>query len=184
MNSNIKLIKDLPENTTERDQISQLVEAINALPEGNGRFVLFKTLEGYSSKEIADMMLERQGIIMAPANIDTIRSRTARRLRESIAPAKRAPVAYEEWDSLNGDSDYSFNVSPSKPLAKEIKPKEKKRRISIFKWDKKLASWGGDLYDLIDDEESTGKSKVKDTTSKFEFTIMATLRPLLNGVFG
>ena len=70
-----------------------LVDAINSHPDKNSRYVLLKTVEGYKSKEIAEMLTRRrqeEGTLekdktLTPAYIDTIRSRTLKSLRRTMS---------------------------------------------------------------------------------------------------
>jgi len=81
----ISTVRDLPcDDDSEREQMAQLLEIINAWPDETARFILFKTIEGYSSKDIAGMLSERRGEGVSPANVDTIRSRTYRKIRQQI----------------------------------------------------------------------------------------------------
>ena len=81
----IDTVHDLPcEDDYEREQMGRLLELINAYPDETARFILFKTIEGYSSKEIAIQLTAMRGTEVKPSYVDTLRSRTYRKLRSQV----------------------------------------------------------------------------------------------------
>lgn len=72
------------EDDYEREQMLRLLELINEFPHEKTRFVLFKTLEGYSSKEIAAMLAAQSGKEIKPSYVDTLRSRAYSTLRAQV----------------------------------------------------------------------------------------------------
>ena len=127
----ISTVRDLPcEDEYEREQMAQLLEIINAWPDETARFILFKTIEGYSSKDIARLLSERRGEKVGPANVDTIRSRTYRKIRQQIERTERrilsagAPkmamreMCYDEMVPCESapapvSMDYRFTILPA-----------------------------------------------------------------------
>jgi len=92
----IDTVRDLPcDDEYEREQMAHLLEIINAWPDETARFILFKTIEGYSSKDIAGMLSERKGEAVTPANVDTIRSRTYKKIRRQIERSEERTFAAE-----------------------------------------------------------------------------------------
>ena len=127
----IKTVNDLPcEDEYERERLEELLEIINAWPDETARFILFKTIEGYSSKDIALLLSERKGETVTPANVDTIRSRTYKKIRRQIERseertfAAEAPkmamreVLYEEMVTYDAmpvpvSLDYRYTILPA-----------------------------------------------------------------------
>lgn len=80
--------------------LRDLGEIINSYPDADVRFVLFKTIEGYRSKEIAKMLSRirhEQGKLdeaeeLKASYIDTLRSRSLRNIRRKMCP----PAVCEE----------------------------------------------------------------------------------------
>lgn len=75
----------------------QLIDAINSYADKDGRYVLFKVIEGYKSKEIATMLTSKrheEGTLdesetLKPSYIDTIRSRSMRNIRANLNMRER-----------------------------------------------------------------------------------------------
>lgn len=127
----ISTVRDLPcEDEYEREQMAHLLEIVNAWPDETARFILFKTIEGYSSKDIAGMLSERKGESVTPANVDTIRSRTYKKIRRQIERSEErtfttaAPkmamreILYEEmvfYDAMPApvSLDYRYTILPA-----------------------------------------------------------------------
>ncbi len=107
---------DLPyEDDYEREQITRLIELINTYPDDNTRFVLFKTIEGYSSKEIAPMLAERSGKEVIPSYVDTLRSRAYRKLRfqvDSIAICRDTIAVYKLEHTIT-PTGYKYTILPA-----------------------------------------------------------------------
>lgn len=77
---------------SDSEAVITLVEEINSYPNKDARYVLFKTIEGYKSKEIAAMLTSRrheegtleEEKILTPNTIDAIRSRALKAIRRRI----------------------------------------------------------------------------------------------------
>jgi len=77
---------------TDAHDVMVLMDAINTYPKPDARYVLRKTVEGYKSKEIADMLtsLHHEDGSLAPnetrteAYVNTLRSRALREIRLSL----------------------------------------------------------------------------------------------------
>lgn len=92
----ISSVHDLPcEDNYERERMEQLLEIINAWPDETARLILFKTIEGYTSKEIAQLLSEQKGEEFKPSNVDAIRSRTYKKIRQRIERKKESVFASE-----------------------------------------------------------------------------------------
>lgn len=114
----ISTVRDLPcEDDYERERMAQLLEIINAWPDETARFILFKTIEGYSSKDIAAMLTERKGEAVSPANVDTIRSRTYKKIRRqferSEAPTFAAEAPKMAMREVLYDEMVSYDAAPA-----------------------------------------------------------------------
>lgn len=99
-------------------EVFMLVDAINSYPNWDSRFVLLKTIEGYKSKEIAEMLTSRRhekGTLetdkqLLPSYVDTIRSRALKDIRRhvSIQEDKNVNACMECPPSLfDGDALFS-----------------------------------------------------------------------------
>ena len=89
-------IRDLPcDDDYERERMEQLLEIINAWPDETARFIIFKTIEGYTSKDIAQLLSERKGEEVKPSNVDAIRSRTYKKIRQRIERTREYTFASE-----------------------------------------------------------------------------------------
>lgn len=81
---------DMPGEDGSRMQM--LVDAINKLSHRESRYILIKTIEGYKSKEIAEMLSglrHEQGTLkddvqLKPSYVDTLRSRALKEIRDII----------------------------------------------------------------------------------------------------
>jgi RNA polymerase sigma factor (sigma-70 family) len=75
-------------------RMAEMIDAINRYPNEDSKFVLFKTLEGYQSKEIAVLLSVRRranGIMteekdLKASYIDTLRSRAMKDIRKHLVP--------------------------------------------------------------------------------------------------
>lgn len=100
--------------------VMQLIDAINSYTDGDARYVLFKVIEGYKSKEIALMLSSRrhedgtldENETLKPSYIDTIRSRALRNIRRNIMidakSLQRSPM--ESYISAKQHCNMSFDV--------------------------------------------------------------------------
>ena len=114
----IASVRDLPcEDDFERRQMEQLVQLINEYPDERARFVLFKTIEGFSSKDIGELL----GI--KPANVDTIRSRAMKKLRSQVEkesrPVMQASMPRMEKMALPKGVEMDMLEAPSAALFEE-----------------------------------------------------------------
>lgn len=88
------------------EQVMQLIDAINSYTDSDARYVLFKVIEGYKSREIALMLSSRrheEGTLdkeetLKPSYIDTIRSRALRKIRKNMMIAAKS---HEEMSLLS-----------------------------------------------------------------------------------
>lgn len=77
-------------------QTMMMVDAINSYPNKDSQYVLFKTIEGYKSKEIAAMLSTKrhedgtlsEDEFLKPSYIDTLRSRALKDIRRNIDKAE------------------------------------------------------------------------------------------------
>lgn len=100
---------DMPAD--DSGSMMMLVDAINSYPNKDSRYVLYKTIEGYKSKEIASMLSCRRhedGTLavdqaLKSSYIDTLRSRALKAIRRSMAAAKNESLyGYGKMDSAVG----------------------------------------------------------------------------------
>jgi RNA polymerase sigma factor (sigma-70 family) len=112
------------EDDYEREQMLRLLELINAYPNEKTRFVLFKTLEGYSSKEIAAMLAAQSGKEVKPSYVDTLRSRAYGTLRAQVQESVKervmaSTVVFEEsaavyyTELITIPTGYQYTIIPA-----------------------------------------------------------------------
>ena len=85
-----------------QDEIMMLVDAINRFPNTDSRYILFKTIEGYKSKEIAKMLTSKkheegtleEDVELKSSYIDTLRSRALKEIRNNIYLAEKREEYY------------------------------------------------------------------------------------------
>lgn len=108
--------------------VMQLIDAINSYTDGDARYVLFKVIEGYKSKEIALMLSSRrheEGTLdenetLKPSYIDTIRSRALRNIRKNIIVAERKHEEETSSCSRLGAAPIYFSISKNSESHKRI----------------------------------------------------------------
>lgn len=89
--------------------VMQLIDAINSYADKDARYVLFKTIEGYRSKEIALMLSSKRhedGTLDAnetlkPSYIDTLRSRALRNIRREVSELR-----HEEYKLRREENEF------------------------------------------------------------------------------
>lgn len=81
--------------TDDNQRVTAMIEAINHLKNKEGRFVMFKTIEGYSSMEIAAMLGN-----VKPAYVDTLRARAKIQIRIMVEESDRSVNASVPSDEL------------------------------------------------------------------------------------
>ena len=78
----------------DNDRMAKVMEALNNLSNDDSRYVIFKELEGYTPKEIADMLNEKmkseqrlkKGMKVSVAYVYTLKSRAISRMQSVVNP--------------------------------------------------------------------------------------------------
>jgi DNA-directed RNA polymerase specialized sigma24 family protein len=124
----------------DNSRMTYMIEAINKDPNKDAQFVIFKTLEGYKSKEIAKLLSDKrheegtmpQKETLKASYIDTLRSRTLKSIRLQIetmeqeinaAPVELAPpsnLMIEEEREFNCDRIAMMSVNVNLPISSAL----------------------------------------------------------------
>ncbi len=114
----------------DASEMFALVDAINSYPNQDSRYVLLKTVEGYKSNEIAQMLTGKkheEGTLeedkqLKSSYIDTLRSRALRDIRHRIAGSVDGEI-YEGMPVLSvSEVGMDFSVMSKKSKRREPAP--------------------------------------------------------------